>query len=147
MKLRYVTAALLGAGLCLPVAVAGTTQPAPVIIDLDGQFAHGDIITARDAKSDDVLLGCGTRHYDFGGGGTFETGFCQARVDGGDTVTCFTQSPFLLDRMKNLNDTSYIRFSWDDDGTGNLTCNYVGFSTQSFYQDKHTMGNQTGKDR
>lgn len=147
MKLRYVTAALLGAGLCMPAATAGTSQPAPVIVDLDNQFAQGDMITARDAKSDDVFIGCGTRHFDFGGGGTFETGFCQARVEGGDAVTCFTQSPVLLNGMSQSNDTSFITFSWDDDGTGNLTCNRVGFSTQSFYLDKHTMGNQSGKDR
>ena len=27
----------------------------------------------------------------------------------------------------------FVTFSWDDDGAGNLTCNRVGFSTQSFY--------------
>ena len=146
MRLK-IASALLGAGLLIPGALAGTTQPAPVQVDLTARFAQGDMITARDAKSDDVFIGCGTRHFDFGGGSTFETGFCQARVEGGDVVTCFTDSTFLIDRIGQLNDTSFITFSWDDDGTGNLTCNRVGFSTQSFYLDKHTMGNQQGKDK
>ena len=138
---------MLGAASTMMFALpaqAGKVQPAPVTVDLDTRFAGGDLITARDDKDDEVFIGCGMRAFDFGGGATFTTGFCQATDDEGDAVLCFTQSDHLLESMRSTSDSAYLTFSWDDDGSGNLTCNRVGFSTQSFYLDKHTMGNTQG---
>jgi hypothetical protein len=125
-------------------ALAGFTQPAIVEVDLDAQTAVGDIISARDAKSDNVFIGCGTRNFDDGAGGVFNFAFCQAEDAAGDHVVCNTDNPELVRTIREINDSSFITFGWSDDGAGNLTCTSMGFSTQSFYQDKHTMDNAKG---
>ncbi len=115
------------------LAYAGLTQPAPVVIDFDNFTAFGDQYTARTAKDDTSFIGCGTRNIDDGMGFSFRFGFCQAGDADGNTVTCLTENPNLLDEMRANNSFAFITFSWEDDGAGNLTCNRVGFSTQSFY--------------
>lgn len=125
-------------------AFAGATQPAIVDVDLNAQVATGDIISARDAKADNVFIGCGTRNFDDGAGGVFNFAFCQAEDAAGDHVACSTTNPELVRTIREINDTSFITFGWSDDGAGNLTCTSMGFSTQSFYQDKHTMDNVKG---
>ena len=115
------------------IAYAGLIQPAPVVIDFDNFTAFGDQWTARTADDDTSFIGCGTRNIDDGMGFSFRFGFCQAGDADGNTVTCFTENPSLLDEMRANNSYAFVTFSWDDDGAGNLTCNRVGFSTQSFY--------------
>ncbi len=117
-------------------AYAGLVQPAPVVIDFVNLSAFGDQFTARTANDDTSFIGCGTRHIDDGMGFTFRFGFCQAGDADGNMVTCFTQSPYLIDEMRANNSYAFVTFGWDDDGAGNLTCNSVGFSTQSFYLPK-----------
>lgn len=143
MKLK-IAAAICGASMLVPLAFAGTTQPAPVIVDLDANFAQGDMLTARDAKSDDVFIGCGTRSFDDGFGGTFEFGFCQAQDEEVERGFCNTTNPGLTEAMGRLDGTSFVTFSWDPN-TGE--CTRVGSSTQSFYLDKHSKGNQKGNER
>ncbi len=132
MKIKH-----LLAGVCL-ILVAGTTYAgrtvsAPVLIDLDNQTAMGDQLTARTAPDETSFIGCGTRLFDFGDGFSFGFGFCQAGDAEGNEVLCITESTELIEEMRANNSYSYITFNWEDDGTGNLTCNRVGFSTQSFY--------------
>ncbi len=115
---------------------AGLYQPAPVVVDVDNGFASGDMLTAANSVNSDEFIGCGTRITEDGLGGTFRSGFCQARVKGGESLTCFTFNDALIDEMRASNDFSFITFGWTDDGFGGLTCTRVGFSTQSFYLDK-----------
>lgn len=114
-------------------AFAGLVQPAPVDVDLDNSFAQGDQLTARTSTGDTEFIGCGTRVFDDGMGNSFVFGFCQASDADGDEITCFTQSPALLDAMKAIDSYAFITFNWDDDGFGGAECIRVGFSTQSFY--------------
>ena len=125
---------------------AGFYQPAPVIVDLDNQFAQGDMTTAANTNTDVELIGCGTRTLDIGGGAVFRFGFCQATDSDGNNAVCRTQNPALLDAMNAINDRSFLTFSWSDDGNGNLTCTRIGSSTQSFYLDKiKPSSNNNGK--
>ena len=117
-------------------AFAGLHQPAPLVLDLDGQIASGDMLTAANSVNSDEYIGCGTRNSVDGLGNAFRWGFCQASDNDGNAVICLTVSDVLLDAMHATADHSYITFSWDDDGSGNLTCTSVGLSTQSFYIDK-----------
>jgi hypothetical protein len=89
------------------------------------------MLTARDSDDPTALIGCGVRYFDDGVGGSFEFGFCQARV-AGEGITCLIQNPGLLQAVHSLGDYSYIQFTWDDD----LNCVRVGSSTQSFYLPK-----------
>ncbi|GAB3029134.1 hypothetical protein [Bowmanella dokdonensis] len=125
------TAVLMALVVSSAGAFAGTTQPAPVEVDLDLMFAHGDMESARWAKGDD-LIGCGIRTFDNGAGGVVNIGFCQAQDGDGDSAICTTDRMDLLETMYALNDDSYIRFSWDMDGN----CTVLGFSTQSLYHNK-----------
>ena len=131
------TKMLLGAAVVLlsTGAFAGLYQPAPFGIDLDNQIAQGDMQSVRDSKDELAFIGCGIRTLDLGGGISVRFGFCQAG-DAEVQVTCFTESPVLLDEMRAANDFSFITFSWQDDGFGGLECTRVGYSTQSFYLDK-----------
>lgn len=113
-------------------AFAGLVQPAPVIVDLDNMFAQGDQLTARIADNDVELIGCGIRIFD-NGGNAFTWGFCQATDSAGQTITCFTESPSLLEVMRSTSAYSFITFSWQDDGFGGTECTRIGFSAQSFY--------------
>ena len=123
--------------LASTAAWAGLYQPAPVNVDLVEQFASGDMVSAaNDTKNKDVFIGCGTRNFDDGLGGIFSLAFCQALDADGDTVTCLTQNPSLVEVVRSITDGSYIQFSWSDDGAGNLNCDTIGISTQSFYLDK-----------
>jgi hypothetical protein len=117
-------------------AFAGLSQPAPVSVDLDNQFANGDMQTAATDKNDAVYIGCGTRNADDGQGGVFKFAFCQAEDAEGDVAVCFTENPDLVDAVRAISDYSYISFAWSDDGAGNLTCASIGLSTQSFYLGK-----------
>ena len=124
---------LATAVLCSSAAFAGLKQPQPVVVDLVAQTAFGDMLTAANSDNDVEFIGCGTRRIDDGMGFSFRFGFCQASDADGNQITCFTQNDNLLDEMRASNDFSFVTFSWEDDGFGNLTCNRVGFSTQSFY--------------
>lgn len=114
------------------VSHAGLVQPAPVAVELESQFASGDMMSARWSKNDAVYIGCGIRSFDDGAGGSFDFGFCQAEDDEGDSAICSTQNSSLIESMHTINDDSYIQFSWNDAGE----CIALGFSTQSIYHNK-----------
>lgn len=137
MKIRRL--GLLSAMLLIPVlGFSGYVQPAPVTIDADatGGIAAGDMISARNSENEFEFIGCGKRAFDDGAGGAFYTGFCQASLEDEGSVVCFTQNTALLEGINSIADSSYITFSWTDDGEGNLTCTRIGSSTQSFYLGK-----------
>lgn len=120
-------------------AYAGLHQPAAVeiVFEAGGGYAAGDMNTARFSDNEFEFIGCGTRAFDDGAGGVYSWGFCQAGLEEEGGVTCFVyDNPALLEGINVISDSSYITFSWDDDGEGNLTCNRVGASTQSFYLTK-----------
>jgi len=130
---------VLAAAMMVSVSgYAGFTQPAPVMIEIDGLngFAAGDMVSARNSANDFEFIGCGMRAFDDGAGGAFHTGFCQASLEEGVTYTCFTDNKALLDGIQMIADSSFVTFSWEDDGAGNLTCTRIGSSTQSFYLSK-----------
>lgn len=135
MKMKTkIAAAIAAAAMTGSAAFAGFIQPVTVEINMTTGFAQGDMWTARTAMDDVSYIGCGVRSFDDGAGGTFETGFCQARDAASVQVTCFTQNSDLLDTIR-LADFSYVTFSFVDDGTGTggFECTRIGFSTQSFY--------------
>ena len=128
MKPRHVLFATVMT-LLAGAAYAGYYQPFPVDVDLDLSQASGDQYSARADRNKDVLIGCGTRVLD-DGVSSFSFGFCQATDAEGDTITCTTLNPSLVDAMSANNTLAFITFSWDPE---TLDCTRVGFSTQSFY--------------
>ena len=119
-------------------AHAGLVQPAPVNVDLDSRTASGDTASARFADDDVSFIGCGTRNFSdpAAPGSQFEFGFCQAGNAEEEQFTCFTQDPFLLEKIGTVSDFSFITFSWNENGD----CTRVGVSTQSFYIPEFTEG-------
>lgn len=135
MKLKGILVAV--AVFFSTVTFAGYKQPQNVAIDMDAQTAIGDMLSAANSKSPDETIGCGTRTFDDGLGNSYQWGFCQATDADGNYVTCTVyDNDNLLTAMRSLSDFSFIIFSWADDGAGNLTCTYVGSSTQSLYLQK-----------
>ena len=133
---------IFGAALLAGTSHAGTAQPAPVTINLEDLSASGDLVTARTTKGDATFIGCGTRNFEGVDGELFSWAFCQARDVEEEHVTCFTFNPDLVATVREINDSSFVTFSWSDDGEGTLTCTRMGFSTQSFYLGKQTKGNK-----
>ena len=128
MKLKHILIITLST-LASVFALAGLTQPAPVVVDLDNGTAFGDMVTARFSDNDVEFIGCGVRVFDDGAGGSFQFGFCQAADSEGVNAFCNTDNPALLEAMKSTADFSFVTFSFDEEGV----CNRIGFSTQSFY--------------
>jgi hypothetical protein len=115
---------------------AGQSAPVPLTITVneDGSgFAGGDMRTARNSKNDIESIGCGTRIYDDGNGGTWSWAFCQATDADGVFAQCFTQNPGLAAALDSVSDSSYLTFNWVADGEGGYECTKIGASTQSFY--------------
>lgn len=133
MKIRrfLVIPALLAAAAS--AAVAGQVTPQPVVLDLVGRQAFGDMATARFSDNPFEFIGCGVRNVLLADGSVFRTGFCQAGISATEFFTCFTEENELADRMSEGGDYSFITFAWDADGQ----CTRVGFSTQSFYIPQH----------
>lgn len=122
--------------LLATAALGGLVQPKAVLIIVDefnNGFADGNQLTARASDNEIEFIGCGTRIFDDGVGGSFKFGFCQAGDAEDNQVTCFTENETLLDAMKANNAYSYITFSFQDDGFGGLECVRVGMSANSFY--------------
>lgn len=164
MKLKMIVVAALIA-FASSLVLAGYVQPAPVTITIgdDGSvFVGGDMLSARDDdtkdtgpedddKNEDVFIGCGTRTFDDGAGGSFQTMFCQARGLQADQLTgepldpevvvrafCSTDNPAVIAGFSGVNDYSYLTFSYNEsDGI----CTRIGVSSQSFYLPK-TKGNE-----
>ena len=84
----------------------------------------------------------GQRNIEDGAGGLFTWAFCQARDADGQQISCFTFNPDLVKTVNAINDTSFITFSWTEEDDGSLTCNRMGFSTQSFYLGKEIKRNK-----
>lgn len=123
---------LLGMVLALGISsvlVAGQYSPQPVMVDLVGRTASGDMITARFAPNEHEHIGCGVRVFDDGAGGATWYGFCQASNEKKEEAFCSTDNEALLQAMAATADFSYVTFNWDKEGR----CTRIGFSTQSFY--------------
>ena len=134
MKIRYLLSTVaLTLTLATGIAIAGFVQPAPVVIDLGNMIATGDQWTARSASNDVDFIGCGVRVIDDGVNPPFAFGFCQAGDSDEEQITCFTQSPNLLNTMGASSAFAFIDFHWRDDGFGGAECTRIGLSTQSFY--------------
>lgn len=129
MKLLLFAAITLISGASL----AGLYNPAPLEVDLDARFAHGDMLSTRNSEGEFAHIGCGTRIVERAYGEPFRFGFCRAEDLEGDSILCLTQNPALIDEIRAMNDSSFITFNWADDGYGGATCFRVGFSTQSLY--------------
>ena len=109
--------------------MAGATNEAPVIVDLDQQSAQGAQTSARFADNEIALIGCGATVSSDGINPAFKFGFCQATDADGVEVTCFTQDPELVDAISSIANYGFISFDWNE----NDECVTVRNSTQSFY--------------
>lgn len=164
MKLK-VTVVLALIAFASSLVLAGYVQPAPVTIiigDNGSVFAGGDMLAARDDdtrdtgpddddSNDDVFIGCGTRTFDDGAGGSFQTMFCQARGLQADPITgepldpevvvrafCSTDNPAVIAGFSGVSTYSYLTFSYNE---SDARCTRIGVSSQSFYLPK-TKGNK-----
>ena len=131
MKTRQLMASAVLA-LGSSVALAGLVQELPVTVTLnaDGSGnAAGNMATARFSKNDVEYIGCGVRRIDNGAGGVTVFAFCQAADAANVQGFCTTENPGLLQSIGDIDDFSFITFSWNAAGE----CRSIGTSTQSFY--------------
>jgi hypothetical protein len=138
MKNSVIACALLS--LLIPaMALAGQTQPAPILIQVmgDSGSAQGDMVTARYSLNDVEFIGCGVRAIEDGAGGVFRFGFCQAEDAEGNQAFCSSGNDDLLTVMASISAYSFLSFSWNDLGE----CTRIGNSSQSFYLPAKLKGN------
>lgn len=118
---------------------AGQAESVPVEITVneDGSgSAQGNMRTARNSKNDVENIGCGSRVYDDGAGGTWSWAFCQATDADGVFAQCFTQNPALVAALDSVADGSFLTFGWVENAPEDFECTRIGTSTQSFYLEK-----------
>ena len=127
---QLIAVAMLGLGSS--AALAGLVMDQPVTVTLNGDgsgSAAGNMATARFSKNDVEFIGCGVRRIDNGAGGLTVFGFCQAADAANVQGFCSTENPGLLQSIGDIDDFSFITFSWNAAGE----CRSIGTSTQSFY--------------
>lgn len=108
---------------------AGATTDVPVIVDLVNSSAQGSQTSARFSDNDVELIGCGSTTVDDGDSSPTFFGFCQATDAEGNSATCFTFSPDLVDAIRAVSAYSFISFSWNEEDE----CTRVRASSQSIY--------------
>jgi hypothetical protein len=133
MRRKLLVLAAMASAVLSPLALAGLTQPQPVVVNLVGDgsgSAFGNMVTARFTANKVEFIGCGLRVFD-GGDGAPPTLFifCQASDAAGNLAFCSTESTAHLDALKGIADGSFITFSFNAEGV----CQQIGNSTQSFY--------------
>jgi hypothetical protein len=127
---KLIAVAILGLGSS--VALAGLVQDLPVTVTLnpDGSGnAAGNMATARFSKNNVEFIGCGVRRIEDGAGGVTVFAFCQAADAANVQGFCTTENPALIQSIGDIDDFSFITFSWTAAGV----CRSIGSSTQSFY--------------
>jgi hypothetical protein len=127
---KLIAVAILGLGSS--VALAGLVQDLPVTVTLnpDGSGnAAGNMATARFSKNNVEFIGCGVRRIEDGAGGLIVFAFCQAADAANVQGFCTTENPALIQSIGDIDDFSFITFSWTAAGV----CRSIGSSTQSFY--------------
>lgn len=135
--MKQKTIMVIALSLLAPMALAGSVQPVPVEVDLENNFAAGNMVTARFSNNDVEFIGCGVRYIDTGVGSTFTFGFCQATDADGEALFCQTLDSPLIEAIKSISAFSFITFSANPE-TGD--CTRIGNSTQSFYIPKGVKG-------
>lgn len=117
------TAATLPLVLSSFAAAAGTTEAFRVqmLTFNDGSgTAVGDLRTARRSSNALERIGCTmvTTETKVGDPTSVRhAGTCQARDAAGQTATCFTRNPRLLDSMQAATSYGFVRFDWRVDGS------------------------------
>jgi hypothetical protein len=128
-------------------AVAGDSASNPVVVDLIGFKASGDMWSARSAANDLELIGCG-REVDLNEG--WDQGFCQAADADGNFIGCLALDPALIKVIDTISSHSYIRFTTDGVEPGFLApgwhiCRQIYVSTNSFYLPYTETAKEKGK--
>lgn len=125
-----IAVAMLGLGSSAALAGLVQDQPVTVTLNADGSgSAAGNMATARFSKNDVEFIGCGVRRIDDGAGGLTAFAFCQAADAANVQGFCTTENPGLIQSIGDIDDFSFITFSWNAAGE----CRSIGTSTQSFY--------------
>ena len=116
--------------------LAGSSEVAPVLIDLDSKSAQGAQSSARYSDNDIEFIGCGATVTDSGDGNVLIFGFCQATDASGISTFCATFSPDLIGAINTIANYGFIRFSWNDAEE----CVSIRNSTQSIYLPENDSG-------
>ena len=109
-------------------AFAGAYNAAPVYIDIEEQWAEGNLIAARFSDNDAERIGCAV------GNGVLSPdpanahyAYCEASLVAGESVSCLTYDPAMIDTIASINSFSYVYFRWNDEGM----CTHVTVATRS----------------
>jgi hypothetical protein len=127
---QLIAAAALALGSSVALAGLVQDQPVTVTLNADGSGnAAGNMATARFSKNEVEFVGCGVRRIEDGAGGLTVFAFCQAADAANVQGFCTTENPALIQSIGDIDDYSFITFSWNAAGV----CRSIGTSTQSFY--------------
>lgn len=108
---------------------AGKVNNEFVKVDLKTRTAKGNLADARFSDNKNEFIGCGVHAKVYDDGSVGQQAFCQAKDEQEQHVVCYTEHPVLLEKINAINDYSYLRFGWNEEGD----CNSIYISTQSFY--------------
>jgi len=111
------------------LAFAGEFKIAPVTIDLDNQWAEGNLIAARFSKNPHERIGCAVGNgvkSPFGDNGAYA--YCEAALRPKLKAFCASDDPSMIDTIASINIFSYVYFEWKDD-----VCTHVTVATRSIH--------------
>ena len=103
-------AVALSMGAMATTAVAGYKTYYLVIVQLSGSspYASGDLGYVRNSSDPSQYISCYSA-------ATY--GLCSAANSVGDYASCSSTDPAMLAVIRSLNGDSWLRFSWNPDGT------------------------------
>ncbi|ADO69824.1 uncharacterized protein STAUR_2020 [Stigmatella aurantiaca DW4/3-1] len=125
--LQSVMGGLLAMGAAT-AAWAGQRVTYLVGVDTSAREAYGAIGAAHNSDDPIQFIGCSV--YTFANGAPFM--YCGARNESGSIGACQSSDPIFLDAARNVKESSYIYFTWDDLGK----CTYVLVNNSSYYVPK-----------
>lgn len=90
-------------------ARAGTKETHLVDLSLESMNAMGDLGAVRNSLSQTPFIGCSITAVQ----GQPISGMCAARNQRGETVSCSTTDPTLIQAISYLHGDSFLQFSWN----------------------------------
>ncbi len=102
--------AVIAAALVAFPADAGTRETHLVDLSLESMNAMGDLGAVRNSFDQTQFIGCSITAVK----GQPISGMCAARDHRGQTASCQTSDPALIQAISYLHGDSFIQFSWNE---------------------------------
>lgn len=106
MKIMMKAGLMIALIASVGAALAGARGRAEVYIDPRSRQADGNLVDARGSSDSIQRIGCFTY--------SFNRGVCLAVDSAGNSGSCYSINPDMIQIMRSLNSDSYVFFEWNE---------------------------------